>query len=247
MLAPNPGPMTLDGTNTYVVGAGVVVDPGPVDQRHAARIAALGMPTLIMLTHRHVDHSASAARLAAEWAVPVRAADPALCVGAAPLTDATVITAGAGMDADTGVATVTVITTPGHTDDSICLLVEDPGEPAVLLSGDTILGRGTSVITHPQGDVGAYLHSLDRLERIVTTHHVETILPGHGPVITDPAATIAAYRDHRHARLDQVRAALARGARSPEEIVALVYADIDPAVGPAALQSVRAQLDHLRS
>lgn len=238
VLAPNPGPMTLDGTNTYVVGAGLVVDPGPVCEQHAARIGEHARPTVIALTHRHLDHSESAAGLAARWGVPVRAADPALCVGADPLTDSTVLDLPGG--------TVTVIATPGHTDDSISLLVESPDAAAVLLTGDTVLGRGTTVITQPDGDLGAYLDSLSRLEQAIMAHDVEAILPGHGPRVSEPAAAIAAYRAHRHLRLDQIRAALDRGAESVDDVVDLVYLGLDPAVRPAAVQSVRAQLAYLR-
>lgn len=238
VLAPNPGPMTLGGTNTYVVG-GVVIDPGPPDPAHLARIRAVVGPELIMLTHRHLDHSESVVALAAEWDVSARAVDPEWCVGGPPLTDQTRISSGA--------ATITVISTPGHTDDSVCLLVEQPTVAPVLLSGDTILGRGTTVITYPEGDLGAYLASLDRLADLVEQVGVAQILPGHGPVITDPATKIAEYVAHRHERLAQVRAAVERGVRTADEVVDLVYADLDPAVRPAAVQSVQAQLAYLRT
>ena len=238
VLAPNPGPMTLDGTNTYVLG-GVVVDPGPPDRGHVAGIWKVARPELIVLTHRHLDHSESARALAAEWDVPVRAMDPRWCVGAEPLLDQTMINSGA--------LAITVISSPGHTDDSVCLLVEHPDTAPVLLSGDTILGRGTTVITHPDGDLGAYLASLDRIADLVQRVGITRILPGHGPVITDPAAKIADYRTHRHERLAQVRSALDRGAQTPDEVVDLVYVGLDPAVRPAAVQSVKSQLDYLRT
>ena len=240
----NPGPMTLDGTNTYLLGGGVVVDPGPHDASHADAITAAvkdqwsGPPNLILLTHRHLDHSESALELAERWTVPVRAADPTLCVGGGRrLEDGSVITSGG--------ATITVLLTPGHTDDSVCLLVAERGRPTALLSGDTVLGRGTTVIAEPDGDLGAYLTSLDRLGALVVEHQVTSILPGHGPVITDPVDRIAGYQAHRRERLDQFRAALARGAITADDVVDLVYADVDPAVRPAALQSVRAQLAYL--
>ena len=99
---------------------------------------------------------------------------------------------------------------------------------------------------HPDGHLGSYLSSLDRLSEIVATDDVALILPGHGPVVSDPAGWLAFYRRHRAERLDQVRAALAAGDRTAAEVVARVYADVDRSVWPAAEQSVRAQLDYLR-
>jgi glyoxylase-like metal-dependent hydrolase (beta-lactamase superfamily II) len=103
------------------------------------------------------------------------------------------------------------------------------------------------VITYPDGDLAAYFNSLDLLDRLVTTHSVVELLPGHGPVVTDTAAWLSFYREHRHERLNQVRAALAAGDRTPGDVVARVYADVDRSLWPAAEQSVRAQLDYLRA
>jgi glyoxylase-like metal-dependent hydrolase (beta-lactamase superfamily II) len=103
------------------------------------------------------------------------------------------------------------------------------------------------VITHPDGDLGAYLDSLDLMLTLVREHDVTAILPGHGPVVTDPAGLLGSYREHRLERLDQVRDALRRGDRTPAEVVARVYAAVDRSVWPAAEQSVRAQLEYLRS
>ncbi len=236
--ADNPGPMTLDGTNSYLVDgpAGpVVIDPGPPIPAHAAALATGGTPALILLTHRHLDHSESAAALAADWDCPVRAADASLCVGADPLTD--------GEEIAVGAVPLTVVATPGHTDDSICLLAG--GEAPVVLTGDTVLGRGTTVITRPDGELGAYLRSLDRLLALVAEESVAALLPGHGPVLDDPVAVLEQYRTHRLERLDQVRAALAEGASTAEEVVDRVYLGLDPRVRPAALQTVRAQLAFL--
>lgn len=246
VLAPNPGPMTLDGTNTWVLGdpgrgAPVVVDPGPVDQAHLAAVlaAAAGHIAVVLLTHRHADHSEAAAALAARAGCPVRAVDPGYCAGADPLVEGDLVVA-------PGVGIRTVLT-PGHTSDSCCFLVEVAGTAPVLLTGDTVLGRGTTVITRPDGDLAAYLDSLDRLDRLVAEAGVREILPGHGPRVPDPAATIAGYRAHRQERLDQVRAARAAGACTAAEIVARVYADVDRAVWPAAEQSVAAQLAYLEA
>jgi glyoxylase-like metal-dependent hydrolase (beta-lactamase superfamily II) len=136
-----------------------------------------------------------------------------------------------------------VLATPGHTADSVCLLV--PAD-AALLTGDTVLGRGTSVVAHPDGRLGAYLESLRRLRDVARERRLRTVLPGHGPVLTDPVAVLDGYLAHRAERLAQVRAALASGARTPSEVVAAVYADLDPALRHAAELSARAQLDHLR-
>jgi len=108
-----------------------------------------------------------------------------------------------------------------------------------------VLGRGTTVITYPDGDLAAYFDSLDLLERLVSTRNVVELLPGHGQTVTDLLPWLSFYRSHRHQRLDEIRAALAAGDRTAGEIVARVYADVDRSVWPAAEQSVRAQLDYL--
>jgi glyoxylase-like metal-dependent hydrolase (beta-lactamase superfamily II) len=145
-----------------------------------------------------------------------------------------------------GELTLEVIETPGHTSDSRSLLLSGPDGVHRLITGDMVLGRGTTVITHPDGDLAAYFESLDLLERMVSNRSVAELLPGHGPIVRDPLSWLSFYRRHRHERLDQVRAALAAGDRTAGEIVARVYADVDRSVWPAAEQSVRAQLDYLR-
>jgi len=242
VLAPNPGPMTLTGTNTYVIGdpAGpvVVVDPGPTDEPHLAAVARLcpaGAVTIV-LTHWHHDHSEAAAELAGRLDCSVRSVDETLRVGEQGLADGDLLTAGA--------IRVEVLATPGHTTDSVCLLVRAAGG-TVLLTGDTVLGTGTSVIMHPDGHLGSYLSSLDRLSDIVAAEGVRLILPGHGPMVPDPAGWLAFYRRHRQDRLDQVRAALAAGDRTAAEVVARVYAEVDRSLWPAAERSVAAQLEFL--
>jgi glyoxylase-like metal-dependent hydrolase (beta-lactamase superfamily II) len=135
-----------------------------------------------------------------------------------------------------------VLHTPGHTADSMSFLVRAGGQAGVL-TGDTILGRGTTVVAHPDGRLGPYLTSLARLRELRGV----VLLPGHGPVRPDVSAVAAEYLAHRHERLAQVRAALAAGARSPGEVVEIVYADLDRALWPAAELSVRAQLDYLNN
>ncbi|MGK5679645.1 MBL fold metallo-hydrolase [Actinoplanes sp. URMC 104] len=230
LRAPNPGPMTLDGTNTWVLREhGYVIDPGPLDEGHLARIAGLGPYEAILVTHGHHDHVEGAARLSELLGgTPVLAADPAHCIGGGPLRPGPL----------TG--DITVLATPGHTSDSVCFLVGAGRSPA-MFTGDTILGRGTTVVAHPDGDLGAYLGSLEQL----SAYEQVVMLPGHGPVREDVAAVANAYLDHRRERLAQVEAAVAAGATTPEQVVDRVYPDIDPAVRFAAIWSAAAQLDYL--
>jgi glyoxylase-like metal-dependent hydrolase (beta-lactamase superfamily II) len=230
LRAPNPGPMTLDGTNTWVLRApeaevAVVIDPGPLDEGHLARIAEHGPFLSILITHGHHDHVEGAARLSELLGgVPVLAAE-----AAHRITDEA-----PGLRFE-------VLSTPGHTGDSVCFVVEC-GADRVIFTGDTILGRGTTVVAWPDGDLGAYLASLERL----TAYGKVPLFPGHGPALSDCAAVARAYLAHRRERLDQVRAAVAAGADTPEAVVDLVYSDIDPSVRFAAVWSTHAQLDYLR-
>lgn len=242
--APNPGPMTLNGTNTWVItdadrGA-FVIDPGPAIESHLDAVLAACQPRLsmIVLTHRHLDHSEGAAMLAERAGCGVRAADPQFRIGNEGLDG--------GERLSLGGIRVEVLETPGHTSDSRSLLLSGPDQINRLITGDVVLGRGTTVITHPDGNLAAYFDSLDLLERLVTTRNVIELLPGHGPVVTDPAAWLSFYRRHRHERLDQVRAAVAAGDRAPSEVVARVYSDVDRSLWPAAEESVRAQLEYLK-
>ena len=240
LLAPNPGPMTLDGTNSYLIGAPgsasiVVVDPGPLDDRHLAALAAEGPVALVLITHHHHDHSAASERFAQLAGAPVRAFDPAFCVNGEALRDGEEISA-AG-------TRIRVIATPGHTADSLCFELPDDGPNGSVLTGDTILGRGTTVILHPDGALGPYLRSLATLRALGPA----TVLPAHGPSLPDLAAACDAYLAHRHRRLDEVRRALAElgPEASVEQVTDRVYADADAAVRFAAEASVRAQLLYL--
>ncbi|TFB77321.1 MBL fold metallo-hydrolase [Cryobacterium glaciale] len=239
LLAPNAGPMTLDGTNSYLIGAAdapalVVVDPGPLHEGHLAALAAAGRVELVLITHRHADHTAGSVRFAELTGAPVRAFDAAHCVNGDPLVDGELIAA-AG-------TSIRVIAAPGHTDDSVCLHLPGDGEAGSVLTGDTILGRGTTII---DGDLADYLASLEALRALGPA----TVLPAHGPVLPDLAASCTAYLAHRHERLDQVRAALARlgSAATVAQVTDLVYAQTDAAVRFAAEASVRAQLAYLRA
>ncbi|MGX9900539.1 MBL fold metallo-hydrolase [Arthrobacter sp. SA17] len=242
ILAPNPGPMSLEGTNSYILRAtdspaAVVVDPGPLDEAHLQSLADAGGVELILVTHRHADHTAGSARLHELTGAPVRAADPAHCHGEGmPLQDGDTVTA-AGL-------TVRVLATPGHTSDSVCFHLPDDGPHGSVLTGDTILGRGTTMLDYPDGRLGDYLKSLDRLEAFGAA----TVLPAHGPVLPSMEAIVRAYRDHRQERLGQIRDALDRLGldASVSEVADAVYSDVGPSVRRAAEMSVAAQLDYLR-
>ena len=243
VLAPNPSPMTLDGTNTWVISepgspSAVVVDPGPDDEGHLRRVLAAAVAgdrhvASILLTHGHLDHSAGAVRLAELSGASVQAADPARRLGAEGFADGDVVTA-AGCE-------LRVVATPGHSSDSVSLLLPADG---VLFTGDTVLGRGTTVIAQ-DGRLGDYLRSLEQLRELAEVAGLRLLLPGHGPMLADPIGILDYYLAHRAERLDQVRAALAAGATTPAEIVAMIYSDVDRSVWPAAEWSVRAQLDYL--
>jgi glyoxylase-like metal-dependent hydrolase (beta-lactamase superfamily II) len=238
VLAPNPGPMTLDGTNTWVLrepGADscVVVDPGPLDESHLERVAAQGPIALVVLTHGHADHAEGAGRFHEMTGAPVVARDPALCIDAEPLDDNS-------MHDVASVDWVTLLT-PGHSSDSICLLLR---ADKALLTGDTVLGRGTTVVAHPDGRLGDYLDSLNRL-RDLAREDVDIVLPGHGPVLDAPLDVFEYYIRHRQERLVQVRDALSDGATDAKDVVRRVYADVDPVLWSAAESSVRAQIDYL--
>lgn len=250
LLAPNPGPMTLDGTNSYLLRAPgeasvVVVDPGPLDAAHLDRLANAGRIELVLVTHHHADHVAGVAEFARRTGAPVRAVDPEHCHGAAPLEDGERISA-AGLELE-------VLHTPGHTADSACFALRDgdgDGRVTAVLTGDTILGRGTTIIADPDGALGPYLASLERLRALAAAQPGPvTVLPAHGPVLPDLIAICDAYLAHRAERLDQLRAALARlgAGASAEAVTDLVYADTDASVRVAAEASVRAQLKYLRS
>lgn len=242
LLQGNPGPMTLDGTNTWVLmspggSEAIVIDPGEDEAAHQQRVVdhvtALGARIArIVLTHGHHDHSEGAPRLARMTGAPVQAVGR----GHDDLADGDVLR--------TGDLEVRVVATPGHTADSISFAL--PADHA-LLTGDTVLGRGTTVVAHPDGELAAYLDSLERIRRLTGDGEVASILPGHGPTVPDAATMVDFYRVHRRERLEQVRAALADGAADADQVVARVYADVDRSVWPAARMSVLAQMAYLQS
>ncbi|WZH52011.1 MAG: MBL fold metallo-hydrolase [Nocardioides alkalitolerans] len=246
VLAPNAGPMTLDGTNTWVLrepggSRSVVIDPGPTDPGHLDAIvaAADGRIGAVLLTHHHHDHSEAAKAFAQRVGCGVRALDPAYRLGAEGLGDGDVVEVD-GLE-------LHVVGTPGHTADSLSFVL--PAERAVL-TGDTVLGRGTTVVAHPDGSLGAYLDSLDRLHALAEREEAQVVWPGHGPVIDDALAVLDHYIAHRRDRLAQVEAAVATlepgpADTLPRRVVETVYADVDPVLWGAAELSVRAQLAYL--
>lgn len=237
LLCDNPGHMTLDGTNTWLLrGPGsdefVVVDPGPDDDAHITRLAAAGRIPLVLISHRHGDHTEGIDRLVAASGATVRSVGSGFLRGlGGPLSDGEVIEA-AGVR-------ITVMATPGHTSDSLSFILDD-----AVLTADTVLGRGTTVIDGEDGNLSDYLESLRRLQGLGSL----TVLPGHGPELHDVSAVAAMYLAHREERLGQVREALRTLGEdaTARHVVEHVYADVDEKLWEAAEQSVRAQLDYLR-
>lgn len=237
LLCDNPGVMTLDGTNTWVLRGPrsdemVIVDPGPDDVAHIDRIAGLGRVALVLVSHKHGDHTDGIDMLVERTGAVVRSVGSGFLRGmGGPLTDGEVIDA-AGLR-------ITVMATPGHTADSLSFLVDD-----AVLTADTVLGRGTTVIDDEDGSLAAYLESLRRLQGLGR----RTVLPGHGPDLADLAQITASYLAHREERLEQVRGALRVLGEdaTATQVVAHVYTDVDEKLWPAAEKSTQAQLDYLR-
>ncbi|WP_328361936.1 MBL fold metallo-hydrolase [Mycobacterium sp. NBC_00419] len=238
LLCNNPNVMTLEGTNTWVLrGRGsdemVIVDPGPDDDQHLATLAGLGTIALVLISHKHEDHTGGIDKLVDMTGATVRSVGSGFLRGlGGPLTDGEVIDA-AGLR-------ITVMATPGHTADSLSFLIDD-----AVLTADTVLGRGTTVIDDEDGSLTQYLDSLRRLQGLGRRR----VLPGHGPELDDLAAVSAMYLAHREERLEQVRAALrALGEdATARQVVEHVYTDVDEKLWDAAEKSVRAQLDYLRA
>jgi glyoxylase-like metal-dependent hydrolase (beta-lactamase superfamily II) len=216
IVAPNPGPMTLEGTNTYLFGADpcVVIDPGSEDEGHleAIRAAAAerGGIGLVLLTHSHGDHSAGADRLGAEVVLP------------------------SGGETHAGLR---VLATPGHAADHVCFLSKD----GVCFSGDLVLGLGSTIVPPGGGSLAAYMDSL----RLLQEETIELIAPGHGPWVTDPAAKLAEYVEHREMRERRLLAALDRGERSRAALLAEAWDDIPIELLPMAAMAMEAHLEKL--
>jgi glyoxylase-like metal-dependent hydrolase (beta-lactamase superfamily II) len=216
LVAPNPGPMTLEGTNTYVYGADpcVVIDPGSEDAGHLEAIrgaaAERGGVGLVLLTHSHGDHAAGADRLGAEVVLP------------------------SGGETHAGLR---VLATPGHAADHVCFLSDD----GVCFSGDLVLGLGSTIVPPGGGSLAAYMESL----RLLQAEEIELIAPGHGPWVTDPAAKLAEYVAHRELREGRLLAALERGERSRAALLAEAWDDIPIELLPMAAMAMEAHLEKL--
>jgi glyoxylase-like metal-dependent hydrolase (beta-lactamase superfamily II) len=214
--APNPSPMTLDGTNTYLVG-GWVVDSGPDDPTHLRAVldAADGEIEGVALTHTHPDHSEGAARLAElAGGVPVRLPVEGDRLG--PLT---------------------AIATPGHSPDHVSLLAG-----GACFAGDLVMGQGSVFIMPGEGSLSAYLDSLRRLRAL----DLDVLCPGHGPYVWDPAAKLDEYIAHRLDRERLLLAALDAGARTDDDLLDRAWSDVGPDLRPVAALSLHAHLDKLR-
>lgn len=225
IVGPNGGPLTGPGTNTYLVGVDeiVVVDPGPAEHDHVEAILGCGGDRIrwIALTHSHADHAAAADAVAARTGAQVVAF---------PGT-------GDGFELEATEFRLLAMHTPGHSSDHLCYLLE---EERMLFSGDTVIDGPSVMIVPPDGDMAAYVASLERLgsRRL----RLRTIAPGHGQLIEDPAARIAAYLSHRLDREAAIVASLEGGAVTVDQLVAQLYAGTDPALLPAAAQTVHAHL-----
>lgn len=236
--ANNPSPMTLEGTNTYLVGGGqdlLIIDPGPSDALHLDAVRdAVGdaQVTAILLTHRHPDHSQAAQAFAQEFDAQIAAFGAPDEFAQVPVSDGARI-GGHGVF-------LTAVHTPGHAHDHVCYLFE---EERTLFSGDHVLGRGTSVIAWPDGDMTAYMQSLEKLSPL----HIARIFPGHGPIVEDPTRLLREYVDHRLMRERQVIDSLRERPGTPRQLVERIYTDVDPVLYPAAELSVRAHLEKLQT
>jgi glyoxylase-like metal-dependent hydrolase (beta-lactamase superfamily II) len=243
VLAPNPGLMSLDGTNTYIVGApgaaeAAIVDPGPADSEHFDRVdtalTRLGARCRwILVTHHHIDHAEAALPWAARFAATVAAGSTMVAgPGGRLLAD--------GDQVELPGTSVGVVATPGHCRDHLAFRLES----GTVLVGDHILGRGTSVITYPEGDLLAYLDSLRRVHDLGP----DALYPGHGPEMRDdPSAVIEYYLAHRRFREQQILAALRDGPVEIPGLVERVYAGTDRRLLGAAEQSARAALEKMRA
>lgn len=228
IVAPNPGPYTGPGTNTWIVEAGpvvAVIDPGPDEKSHLAAIdKRLGGATVgvVLVTHSHPDHLPLAERVAARHHASIQRYPE--------LADGEVVRV--------GTLNITALHTPGHSADHLCFWLD---LDRAVFTGDLILGRGSSMVTYPEGDVAAYLRSLDRLARL----EPRILFPGHWDPVDDAMGKIEEYRVHRLEREAQVLAEVKRGKGTAEELAHRVYGDLDEKLTFAAEMTMRAHLRKL--
>lgn len=263
VLAPNPGPYTLEGTNTWIIGDTstevAIVDPGPAETSHAERVAAAvhGCPKIsIVITHRHADHTDGIDILSQRIGRhKTYATLECFSYETDPVRKVTQLVV-----ADLN---LTLYPTPGHTADSLSIMInphttvghdsiEGSSKTTALLSGDTVLGRGSTIISARDGSLHDYLGSLETLAWVVSEGRAVTskptlLLPGHGPAQDDAAKVIQTYQQHRQRRLQAVQAAMESGAQSVREITDIVYHNVDPALRKAAEDAVRAQYEYLKT
>ncbi len=219
LIAPNPGPMTLEGTNTYIYGEGpcAVIDPGPDDDGHVEAILAAaeerGGIGVVLLTHSHSDHAAAAERLGAEVILPRE-----------------------GEESRSGLR---ILATPGHAVDHVCFLTDD----GVCFAGDLVLGIGSTIVGPDGGGLAAYMESL----RLLRAEPLRLLCPGHGPWITDPAAKLDEYIGHREERERRLVAALERGERSRAALLAEAWDDVPPVLLPMAAMAMETHLEKLEA
>ena len=232
VLAPNPSPMTLTGTNSYIVGSGelVVVDPGPDLPEHVEALvavaSALGRLAYSLVTHHHGDHLPAAMRLRERLGAPI--------VGHADLPGVDRACTDGAVVATTGTR-LRALATPGHTADHMCYFLE---EERALFTGDLIAGSGTVVVGEGRTDLADYMASLRRVAEL----DPRTLLPGHGPIVADPASKVREYLDHRRLRERQIVAALKDAPASVEALVGRLYSDTPVGLHPMAARNVRAHL-----
>jgi glyoxylase-like metal-dependent hydrolase (beta-lactamase superfamily II) len=228
IVAPNPGPMTHEGTNTYLYGSDpcTVIDAGPDHAGHLETVGAAakerGGVGLILLTHSHGDHAAGAERLASAMADGPHGQPPVVLPHDGEVHDG-----------------LRVVATPGHAADHVCFLTGD----GVCFSGDLVLGEGSTFVPPDGGSLASYMDSLRRLQ----SEPLQLICPGHGPWITDPAAKLAEYVEHREMRERRLLAALERGERSREALLAEAWDDVPEQMRPVAALVMEAHLQKLEA
>lgn len=242
IVAPNPSLMTLTGTNTYLVGIDevAVIDPGPDDPAHIEAIIGASMRERVrwvLVTHHHLDHSSGVARLVRETGAEVVALGAPKGVEVAYTPDHRPTDGEIIEGTEWGLE---VLHTPGHASDHLSFFLE---EERVLFTGDCVLSGSTSVINPPDGDLAAYMTSLERIRK----RRLARICPGHGDVIEDPKALVTEYIEHRRLRETQILEALREGPAKIAELVPRIYADVPEALHSMAARSVLAHLFKLRA